>query len=86
LRRLLIVHDRAKGDEFSMIQEFIAFMLCVHRPSVTQTARSLQRAGLIRYGRGHITFTDQVGLEAAACECHGALRRHFEKLLSTSRG
>ena len=79
-RWLLMSHDRANGDEIPMTQEFMATMLCVHRPSVTIAARILQRANLIRYGSGTITVVDRPGLEAAACECHGAVRRQYQKL------
>lgn len=80
-RWLLMTHDRASGDELPMTQEFLATMLCVHRPSVTVAARILQRANLIRYGSGTITVVDRPGLEAAACECHGVVRRQYQKLL-----
>ena len=80
-RWLLMTHDRANGDEMPMTQEFLATMLCVHRPSVTVAARILQRASLIRYGSGAITVVDRPGLEAAACECHGNVRRQYQKLL-----
>lgn len=80
-RWLLMTHDRASGDELPMTQEFLAMMLCVHRPSVTVAARILQRANLIRYGSGSITVLDRSGLEAAACECYGAVRQHQRRLL-----
>jgi CRP-like cAMP-binding protein len=85
-RWLLIAHDRAEGDRFPITQEFLAMMLCVHRPGVTVAARLFQQAGLIRYGHGQMTITDREGLEAASCECHGAVRRQFDKLLGTARG
>ena len=81
VRWLLMTHDRANGDEMPMTQEFMASMLCVHRPSVTVAARILQQANLIRYSSGSITVVDRPGLEAAACECHGAVRRQYKKLL-----
>lgn len=80
-RWLLMSHDRANGDRFLMTHEFLATMLCVHRPTITVAARILQRAGLIRYGTGEITVIDRPGLEAAACECHGMVRRQYQKLL-----
>jgi CRP-like cAMP-binding protein len=80
-RWLLMAHDRAEGDEFPMTQEFLALMLCVYRPSVSVVARTLQRAGLIRYGRGHVTVLDRDGLEATACDCYGTVKRRFERLL-----
>jgi CRP-like cAMP-binding protein len=85
-RWLLMAHDRAEGDEFPMTQEFLAIMLCVHRPGVTVAARLFQQAGLIRYGQGHMKIIDREGLEAAACECYGAVRRQFEALLGSARG
>lgn len=72
-RWLLMAHDRAGRDEFPMTQEFLALMLCVHRPGVTVAAKWFQNAGLIRYGRGRVTVTDREGLEAAACECYGTV-------------
>jgi CRP-like cAMP-binding protein len=85
-RWLLMAHDRAEGDEFGMTQEFLAQMLCVHRPGVTVAARLFQQAGLIRYGHGRITITDREGLEAAACECYGAVRQRFNLLFGAPRG
>ncbi len=80
-RWLLMAHDRASGDEYPMTQEFLAMMLCVHRPGVTIVARQFQRAGLIRYASGHMTITDRAGLEAASCECYATVRREHERLL-----
>ncbi len=83
-RWLLTAHDRAEGDEFPMTQEFLAMMLCVHRPGVTVAARLFQQAGLIRYSSGQMTITDRAGLEAAACECHGVVSREFQRLIGFS--
>ena len=85
-RWLLMAHDRAGGDEFPMTQEFLAMMLCVHRPGVTVAARLFQQAGLIRYGQGRIAIVDREGLESAACECYGAVRHRFDLLLGSPGG
>ena len=79
-RWLLMTHDQAGGDEFSITQEFLAQMLGVSRPSVALSAASLQRASLIRYHRGEMTITDRLGLEKAACECYEVGRGHFARL------
>jgi hypothetical protein len=42
----------------------------------------LQAAGVIRYQRGRITILDRARLEQAACECHAAVRAHFERVLA----
>ena len=85
-RWLLMAHDSAGGDQFPMTQEFLATMLCVHRPVVTLAARLFQQAGLIHYAHGQITVKDREGLEAAACECYDAVRTQFTRLLGSSRG
>jgi CRP-like cAMP-binding protein len=82
-RWLLMAHDRAESDELFLTQDFLAMMLGVHRPSLTVTAGNLQRAELIRYAGGHITVLDRTGLEAATCECYGAVNRRFATLLGT---
>jgi CRP-like cAMP-binding protein len=80
-RWLLMTHDRVEGDELRLTQEYLASMLGVRRSSVTVVARALQRKGLIRYSRGRITIVERAGLEKAACECYGAVRAHFDRLV-----
>ena len=80
-RWLLMAHDRADREELPLTQEFMAMMLGVHRPSITVTAGILQRAGLIRYSGGRVTVLDRPSLEAASCECYGAVRQRFAVLL-----
>jgi CRP-like cAMP-binding protein len=70
-RWLLMAHDRMGVDEFPLTQEFAAMMLGAARPTVSLTASTLQRAGLIRYRRGHVTVVDRTQLESASCECYG---------------
>lgn len=69
-RWLLMTQDRAHADNFTVTQEFLGYMLGIRRVSVTQAAGVLQRAGTIRYVRGHIEVHDRAGLEAAACTCY----------------
>ena len=85
-RWLLMAADRSDGDELPLTQEFMAMMLGVHRPSITITAGILQRAGLIQYSGGRISVLDRPSLEAAACECYGAVRRRYAALLGTPTG
>jgi CRP-like cAMP-binding protein len=81
-RWLLMAHDRADGDDLPVTQEFLGLMLCVYRPSITVVARTLQRAGIIRYARGHITVLDRCALEATSCDCYSAVKRRFDRLMA----
>jgi hypothetical protein len=56
-------------------------MLGVRREGVTEGALKLQKAGLIKYSRGHITILDRVGLEARTCECYAVVKREYDRLL-----
>jgi CRP-like cAMP-binding protein len=85
-RWLLCCHDRVDTDRVSLTQEFLADMLGVQRTTVTVVARTLQAAGLIRYSRGVVDILDRKGLEAITCECYGAVRRNYERLLSEPFG
>jgi CRP-like cAMP-binding protein len=80
-RWLLLSLDRLEGNELVMTQELIANMLGVRREGVTEAASKLQRDGLIRYARGHITVLDRAGLEERTCECYAVVRREYQRLL-----
>ncbi|MBG6079042.1 Crp/Fnr family transcriptional regulator [Rubrivivax gelatinosus] len=80
-RWLLLSLDRLPGNELVMTQELIANMLGVRREGVTEAAMRLQRRGLIRYARGHITVLDRAGLEATTCECYEVVKREYDRLL-----
>jgi CRP-like cAMP-binding protein len=80
-RWLLLSLDRLQSNELSMTQELIANMLGVRREGVTDAAGKLQRAGLIRYGRGKISVVDRRGLEARCCECYQVVKTEFDRLL-----
>jgi CRP-like cAMP-binding protein len=81
-RWLLQTHDRVRGDEFDLTQEFLAQMLGERRATVNQVAGALQQRGMIRYSRGHIQVTDREGLEATSCRCYGFVRTEYARMLS----
>jgi CRP-like cAMP-binding protein len=80
-RWLLLSLDRLEGSELVMTQELIANMLGVRREGVTEAALSLQRAGLIRYARGHIEVLDRAKLEQRTCECYAVVKKEYDRLL-----
>ena len=54
-RWLLLTLDRLPSGELVMTQELVASALGVRREGITEAAGNLQRAGVIRYRRGHIS-------------------------------
>lgn len=85
-RWLLSVQDCILSDELPLTQEFISNMLGTRRSGVTIAAGALQKEGMIRYNRGHITILDQKALEATACECYRLIQSEFLRLLGSRRG
>jgi CRP-like cAMP-binding protein len=83
-RWLLSCQDRTDSNTIHLTQEFLADMLGVQRTTVTAVAGSMQTKGLISYRRGIVEILDRAGLETMTCECYGAVRRGYERLLPPS--
>src|SRR5450432_671629 len=81
-RWLLLTLDRSPSNELVMTQDLVASMLGVRREGITEAAGNLQRAGLIRYRRGHIAVLGRAGLEADACECYAVVKKELARLRS----
>jgi CRP-like cAMP-binding protein len=84
-RWLLLTLDRVSARELIMTQELVAGMLGVRREGITEAVGRLQRAGFVRYRRGHIAVLERSGLETRACECYAAVRKELSHLLSDMR-
>jgi CRP-like cAMP-binding protein len=66
-RWLLMSHDRAEGDEFSLTHEFLSLMLATPRPGVTLAIGNLASEGIIETRRGRIKIVDR-GALAEKCQ------------------
>jgi CRP-like cAMP-binding protein len=73
-RWLLMMRDRGDSDVLPITQDLLAEMLGVQRPSISNAAQELERAGLIERGRRQVTILDRQGLTAASCECYQLVR------------
>ena len=80
-RWLLTTADRTEHTPLHLTQSTLAEMLGVRRQSVGEIAVALQRDGLVSYTRGLVTIGDRAGLEAASCECYGAMRRYYDETI-----
>jgi len=73
-RWLLMMRDRGDDDTLQITQNLLAEMLGVQRPSITNVAQELERAGLMARGRQQITILDRQGLVRTSCECYQLVR------------
>jgi CRP-like cAMP-binding protein len=80
-RWLLTTHDRVGRSEFPLTQEFLAQMLGVRRPTVSEVASQLQSDGHIHYSRGIVTVVNRKGLEKATCQCYSIVKAEFDAML-----
>src|ERR1700737_2757021 len=83
-RWLLTMRDRSDDDALQITQNLLAEMLGVHRPTITNAAGELERAGLIARGRQQITILDRQGLVADSCECYQLVRTRIASHLPKS--
>jgi CRP-like cAMP-binding protein len=80
-RWLLMTHDRMDGNEVTLTHDFLAVMLGVRRPGVTEAIHILEGKGLIRAYRGRLFVTNRDGLLTHANGFYGAAEREYERLM-----
>lgn len=84
-RWLLMTHDRVDGADVRLTHEFLAVMLGVRRPGVTEAMHLLEGRGLIRANRGHVVIINREGLEAQANGSYGAAESEYRRLIQAER-
>jgi CRP-like cAMP-binding protein len=84
-RWMLMIHDRVEGSDFSVTQEFLAYMLGTSRQTMSVVARQLQTKRLIAYSRGRVSVVDRRGLERLACPCYRAIADRLAFVLTPPR-
>jgi CRP-like cAMP-binding protein len=85
-RWILSLQDRLGSEVLPITHELLADLLGVQRSYLTRTLKSLQQQGMVQVRRGRIIVSDRAALETKACECHGAVKRHFETVLGAVYG
>jgi CRP-like cAMP-binding protein len=84
-RWMLSTQDRVESAEFHMTHELLAKMLGTRRTSVSLAAAVLQKAGMLRYSRGHMVILDRKSLEKTACGCYEVMRGEMADLHAKRR-
>lgn len=80
-RWLLMVHDRADGDNLPLTHEFLSLMLGVRRSGVTDQIHLLEGIHAIKATRGNIRVLDRAKLREIADGCYGVPEREYEGLI-----
>jgi CRP-like cAMP-binding protein len=84
-RWLLMCHDRLDTDDMPMTHEFLALMLGVRRPGVTEAIHLLEGVQIVRGRRGHVQVLDRARLEEVAGGCYGTPEREYARLVGPAR-
>jgi CRP-like cAMP-binding protein len=79
-RWLLMVHDRVRGDEFSITHEYLSIMLGVRRTGVTDAMHMLEGKHLIVSTRNRVVIRDRAGLIALASGAYGPAEKEYTRL------
>jgi CRP-like cAMP-binding protein len=85
-RWLLMAHDRLDGLELPLTHDFLALMLGVRRPGVTEALHLLEGKRLIGTNRGRILVLDRDGLEKLAGGSYGIPEAEFRRLMGAPAG
>ena len=79
LERLITSGSLAPGTR--LVESDLAQTLGVSRGPIREALQLLQRDGLIRYSRGHVTIVSAEGLRERSCECYALSKLEFDRLL-----
>jgi CRP-like cAMP-binding protein len=80
-RWLTVMCDRSNNRHLEVTQEFLSHMLGVQRTSVGLIANSLQRAGVIKYGRGKVEILNYEKMKGLSCECYFIIRDEYDRFV-----
>ena len=80
-RWLLMAQDRQHGDKLHVTHDFIAVILGVRRPGITDALQELEAKGLIRCERAVIRVLKRKGLLRVAGGAYGMPEAEYERLL-----
>jgi hypothetical protein len=75
-----MAQDRMESDELHVTHEFLAVMLGVRRPGVTEALHRLEGEKLIRSHRGVVLVRNRAGLEALADGSYGVPEDEYTRL------
>ncbi|WP_426609278.1 Crp/Fnr family transcriptional regulator [Bradyrhizobium sp. McL0616] len=75
------VQQHVRGDEIPLTHEQLAGMLGVSRSYASRVIQMFKARRILATRRGAILILDTPALEASACGCNGAVKKHFGEVL-----
>ena len=82
-RWLLMWDDRIRPEHLTVTHEFLALLLGVRRPGLTDTMNDLESRGLIRASRAKVVILNRKGLKRTANGFYGVPEAEYERALGT---
>ena len=76
-----MAQDRTGNKTLPLTHEYLALMLGVRRPGVTETLQSLKRQKLIDTGRNQIVVLNRNGIEKMAGPSYGVPEKEYRRLI-----
>ena len=80
-RWLLETVDRCQSNRFQLKQDYLVYMLGVHRQAVSRHITALKERGILYYARGIVEVLDPAAMESTACECYARGRRMYRTMM-----
>lgn len=80
-RWILMAQDRTGDKMLPLTHEFLALMLGVRRPGVTEALHSLKQLKLIDTGRNQIVVLNRNGIEKLAGSSYGVPEKEYRRLI-----
>ena len=84
-RWLLMWDDRLRPDTLTVTHEFLALLLGVRRPGITDALHMLEGNGLIRSTRSNVRIFDRAGLLIVAGGFYGVPESEYDRALGAER-
>jgi len=81
-RWLLLMHDRAEGDDLAITHEFLAAMTGSQRPTITTLLGEWREEGIVVARRGNLHILDRAALESEVCECYRRVRIEYDQAVA----
>jgi hypothetical protein len=78
---IIAAHEHIGGDEIPLTHEQLAGMLGVSRSYASRVIQMFKARRILATRRGAILILDAPALEASACACNGAVKKHFREVL-----